>query len=109
MLRPTEIDPSGVNAIAITAARLNGQRLSDIYMVRKNPPGLLGPEFDGTGLGGTGGGNYAAADLNLDGVVDGLDMGALLSGWSTSGDSDINGDGFTDGLDLGALLSGWTG
>jgi hypothetical protein len=47
------------------------------------------------------------ADLNGDGVVDGVDLGVLLSGWAGGGTSDLNGDGTTDGVDLGILLANW--
>ena len=40
-------------------------------------------------------------------VVNGADLGLLLSGWGRPGLSDINGDGTTDGADLGVLLSHW--
>ncbi|MEY4534331.1 MAG: hypothetical protein RLZZ246_649 [Planctomycetota bacterium] len=46
------------------------------------------------------------ADLNGDGVVGGADLGALLSGWGSTG-GDINDSGDTDGADLGILLSAW--
>jgi hypothetical protein len=49
-----------------------------------------------------------AADLNGDGVVDGMDLAALLAGWGGAGASDLNGDGTTDGMDLAALLAEWT-
>jgi hypothetical protein len=63
------------------------------------------------------------ADLNGDGVVNGLDLGFLLATWSippgTPGcgglalpepcPADLNGDGVVDGLDLGILLAAWTG
>ncbi|HMN97603.1 MAG TPA: CARDB domain-containing protein [Phycisphaerales bacterium] len=46
------------------------------------------------------------ADLNRDGIVDGADLGLLLSSW---GDSlfDLDGDGVVTGSDLGVLLSAW--
>jgi len=47
------------------------------------------------------------ADLNGDGVVDGADLGILLSAWGGSGVGDLNGDGVVDGADLGGLLSEW--
>jgi len=48
------------------------------------------------------------ADLNGDGVVDGADLGELLSAWGSSKSSaDLNGDGVVDGADLGELLSAW--
>ncbi len=51
---------------------------------------------------------FAVADLNHDGVVDGLDMTVILSNWLGTGAGDINGDGVVDGLDLTVVLSGWT-
>jgi hypothetical protein len=50
-----------------------------------------------------------AVDLNCDGTVNGLDLGALLGAWGTCDacDADINGDGVVNGLDLGALLGSW--
>ena len=61
-----------------------------------------------------------AADINDDGVVDGIDLGILLGNWSippgspgcggTLGDcaSDLNTDGLVDGLDLGIVLASWS-
>jgi len=46
------------------------------------------------------------ADLNLDGSVDGGDLGILIAKWGTS-DGDVNGDGASDGQDLGVMLSVW--
>jgi hypothetical protein len=51
-----------------------------------------------------------AADLNLDGVVDGGDLGALLGSWGAATGAtaaDLNGDGLVDGADLGILLGAW--
>jgi len=51
----------------------------------------------------------AFADLNCDGVVDGADLGILLSAWgSDDATADLNGDGVVDGADLGQLLANWT-
>jgi len=48
------------------------------------------------------------SDLNADEVVDGADLGALLSAWGGDDpDADLNADGTVDGADLGALLSAW--
>jgi hypothetical protein len=51
------------------------------------------------------------ADLNGDGAVDGLDLGAQLGAWGACGGSacaaDLNDDGVVDGLDLGSLLGAW--
>jgi hypothetical protein len=45
------------------------------------------------------------ADLTGDGVVDGADLGLVLSAWGASPLGDITGDGITDGADLGAMLT----
>lgn len=52
-------------------------------------------------------GGCAAADLNCDGVVDGTDLGLLLSQWGSNASGDLNSDGTVDGTDLGLLLSAW--
>jgi hypothetical protein len=49
-------------------------------------------------------------DLNSDGMVDGLDLTALLAGWGPCGsacNADFNSDSVVDGLDLTVILSGW--
>ncbi len=51
----------------------------------------------------------ASPDLNGDGVVNGADLGILLSQWSSAGLADLNADGFVDGGDLGELLVHWQG
>ncbi len=50
-----------------------------------------------------------AADLVPDGIVDGGDLGALLSSWGPCREcaADLNGDGNVDGADLGTLLGSW--
>jgi hypothetical protein len=40
-------------------------------------------------------------------VVNGADLGTLLAGWGTGGNSDLDGNGDTNGADLGTLLSAW--
>jgi len=49
------------------------------------------------------------ADLTLDGVVDGADLGALLAQWGLCPEcpADLDGDGLVGGGDLGALLAQW--
>jgi hypothetical protein len=42
-----------------------------------------------------------------DGLVNGGDLGALLSGWGTAGVTDIDGSGTTDAADLAILLGAW--
>lgn len=51
-------------------------------------------------------------DLNCDGVVNGADLGMLLSAWGPCAnpddcEEDLDGDGVVNGADLGVLLSNW--
>jgi hypothetical protein len=50
-------------------------------------------------------------DLNLNGIVDGGDLGVLLAFWGTVSPAfpraDINGDGLVNGADLGIVLAFW--
>ncbi len=53
------------------------------------------------------------ADLDCDGIVDGTDLGLLLSAWGPCAvpgncPADLNGDGVVDGADLGILLFAWS-
>lgn len=57
-------------------------------------------------------GRGCLGDCNDDHVINGADLGALLSAWSTPGSvyvpcADLNGDGTVNGADLGMLLSRW--
>jgi len=54
-------------------------------------------------------GTNAAADINLDGGVDGADLGSLLLAWGAQdcGPADLNNDERVDGADLGLLLLDW--
>ncbi|MCH2160455.1 MAG: hypothetical protein MK085_01140 [Phycisphaerales bacterium] len=50
------------------------------------------------------------ADINGDGLVNGADLGLLLSSWGPCPPpcpADINGDGAVNGADLGLLLASW--
>lgn len=51
------------------------------------------------------------SDLSGDGMIDGADLGAVLSAWGPCAGcaADLNDDGVVDGGDLGALLSSWGG
>jgi hypothetical protein len=51
--------------------------------------------------------NPCLGDLDGNGVVNGADLGTLLAGWGTGGNSDLDGNGTTDGADLGSLLAAW--
>jgi hypothetical protein len=50
-------------------------------------------------------------DVSGNGVVDGVDLAAVLGAWGSSGkgefSTDVNGDGVVDGVDLATVLSGW--
>ncbi len=49
-------------------------------------------------------------DINGDGMVNGADLGLLLSAWGSSDPAaDLSGDGLVNGADLGLLLGNWTG
>lgn len=51
-----------------------------------------------------------SADLNMDGVVNGADLGIQLAWWGACKggcDADLNTDGVVDGADLAMLLSDW--
>lgn len=54
-----------------------------------------------------GGGNTCPWDINLDGVVNGADLGALLGNWGNPGTGDFDGSGAVSGSDLGELLGNW--
>lgn len=47
------------------------------------------------------------ADINGDGIVDGVDLGLLLGNWGQPGAGDIDNDGAVTGFDLGTLLGQW--
>jgi hypothetical protein len=47
-------------------------------------------------------------DLDGDGVVNGADLGIMLTSWGSAGAGDLNGDGIVDGADLGIILTSWT-
>ena len=47
-------------------------------------------------------------DVNLDGSVDGADLGFLLLHWNSAHQTyDLDGDGSVDGADLGLMLAAW--
>lgn len=47
------------------------------------------------------------ADINGDGIVDGIDLASLLGNWGGAGAGDIDGNGAVGGSDLAALLAAW--
>ncbi|MFO0873685.1 MAG: hypothetical protein U0575_06900 [Phycisphaerales bacterium] len=50
---------------------------------------------------------FADSDLNDDLLVDGADLGIMLSQWGGAGSGDLDCDGLVNGGDLGILLSSW--
>ena len=47
------------------------------------------------------------ADCNGDGVVNVIDLLAVIEGWGTSSGCDINGDGMIDIIDLLEIVGNW--
>ena len=55
---------------------------------------------------GDGYGNFCDADLNNDGIINGLDVGPFINQFGTAGpDADFNGDGIVNGLDVGPFIA----
>ncbi len=50
-----------------------------------------------------------SADIDGDGLVNGVDLSMMLSNWGGAGIGDLNFDGVVGGADLTSLISGWTG
>ncbi len=53
----------------------------------------------------------AIGDLDGDGLVNGADLGGLLSAWGSVGNAlpaDLNDDGIVEGADLGLMLTQWS-
>ncbi|MFG0258350.1 MAG: hypothetical protein ACF8GE_10650 [Phycisphaerales bacterium JB043] len=50
---------------------------------------------------------FLLEDINQDNAVDGGDLGLLIAGWGQPGPSDLDGDGTTNGADMGLLISAW--
>jgi hypothetical protein len=54
-----------------------------------------------------GAGDPCPEDVTGDGLIDGADLGQMLSQWGGPGSADFNGDNVVDGADLGVLLASW--
>jgi 5'-nucleotidase/UDP-sugar diphosphatase len=48
------------------------------------------------------------ADVNGDGVVNGLDLGVMFANWGSSGAGDVDGNGTVNARDLAIVLASWT-
>lgn len=89
---PTVLPPGSVARLLINGTFSNGTSTttaSSTLVMTGTPAPILG-------------------DLNLDGRVNGADLGLMLSGWGQPGNTDLNLDGTTNGADLGLQLSNWT-
>lgn len=50
----------------------------------------------------------ASADLNMDGIIGGADLGILMGAWGTACvTADLDASGVVDGVDMGILLAQW--
>jgi len=84
----------------------------------KPPPGFVGQDSFSYSIVGSGAPAVGqvfvwvtgpVADLNGDGVVNGVDLNLLLASWSTANSmADLSGDGVVNGIDLAIMLSHWT-
>jgi|GEM_PF-784731 len=88
--------PEGFNFEAPTAISIDGSI-------------IIGHGFSGAWIMTLDSPSSCAADIappGGDGVVDSVDLGAILAGWGTP-DADIDGDGTTTAADLSLVLAGW--
>ena len=87
------ISTDGVAFLAWTDGTL---LVGDLYAQNVNPDGTLGPA------------SGEPADVNGDGVVDVLDLLAVIAAWGNpGGPEDVNSDGVVDVLDLLAVIAAW--
>ncbi len=97
----------------ITGLQLQDDDNDGIINIEDNctdvPNGPLLPDAGGNSQYDSNGdfyGNACDADLNNDGVVNGLDVGPFIAQFGTAGpDADFNGDGVVNGLDVGTFVS----
>jgi hypothetical protein len=111
----TALEDCRVERCAITGGYLFRVTYSGTYSAEDvivcNSPGqpFQGPWTD------LGGNDFNAScscfgDINGDGMVDGFDLGVVLSGWQNgpgSNEGDLSGDGETDAVDLALILVNW--
>lgn len=93
-----KFNPAGLAAGTYTAT-------ATVQTSDENVPGATTAQVVATLSATIGGGN--PADLNGDGVVNGADLGSLLSQWGQPGTADLNGDGIVGGADIGVMLANW--
>ena len=89
----------------LTARDCNSNGMLDDYEVQASPS----KDVDSNGVPDEC--ECTGHDLNLDGSVDGADLGVMLFHWGPATTSfpraDINSDGSVDGADLGLILANW--
>ncbi len=75
-------------------------RFTNLYMVGANEADIVDCSDDAEAMPG---------DITGDGVVDGMDLGLLISSWGSDDPAcDLNADGIVDGADLGELFANWS-
>jgi hypothetical protein len=103
----------------------NGLGSNAINAVYANGCSIYAATINGLGISTDGGGNcilelcidedadgipdgcvVCSADLDGDGMVDGIDLGIMLIGWGSPA-GDVTDDGQTDASDLAAMLGAW--
>jgi alpha-tubulin suppressor-like RCC1 family protein len=103
----TETDLGADNPILCDRGNLDGTGGEDLYLVDDSGTSLLGTTASARPYLGADTTPACPGDLTADGVVDGQDLGLLLSSWNGDGPADLNRDGTVDGQDLGLMLSAW--
>lgn len=92
----------------VLAAQMNSDTVTDIVALGQAAAfSSAVPTYTANVLPSSAGAGNCPADLTGDGLVDGADLGTLLSVWGPGTTGDLTGDGLIDGADLGTLLSVW--
>jgi T5SS/PEP-CTERM-associated repeat protein len=92
----------------VLAAQMNSDAVTDIVALGQAAAfSSAVPAYSANVLPSSAGAGNCPADLTGDGLVDGADLGTLLSAWGPGTTGDLTGDGLIDGADLGTLLSVW--
>ncbi len=95
----TEVLSSGEHTLIFEVGDVNDHILDSAVFICNLRVGSGDPGTDPT--------EDCEADFNSDDMVDGADLGLLLSNWGQDTEGDINDDETVDGADLGLLLAAW--
>ena len=97
----SDCDQDGIGDACDTDTDCNADGIADSCQMT--------PAMDSNGDGRIDHCQYVFGDLDLSGLVDGVDLGILLVKWGShnAGIPDPSGDGIFDGSDLGLLLVHW--